>query len=104
ARRRAAAPRCCWRRRRPGCAGPPATPGSLSPAPRSPSSWAAPAWGSPPGSRRATPGVWVLTAITVGLFGLLHRWTPLAWAPLAVCAVFGLFGTLLDIPQAVLDI
>ena len=50
------------------------------------------------------PGVWVVTAIAVGLVGLVPRWAALAWAPLAICAVFGMFGTLLDIPQAVLDI
>ena len=50
------------------------------------------------------PAVWVLTAIAVALFGLLPRWTALAWAPLGVCVVIGLFGTLLSLPTAVLDV
>jgi polyether ionophore transport system permease protein len=50
------------------------------------------------------PAVWVVTAIAVALFGVLPRWTALAWAPLAVCAVVGMFGTLLDLPRAVLDL
>ena len=50
------------------------------------------------------PAIWVVTAIAVALFGLLPRWTTLAWAPLAVAAVFGMFGTLLDVPGAVLNV
>jgi polyether ionophore transport system permease protein len=50
------------------------------------------------------PAVWVLTAVAVALFGLLPRWTALAWAPLAVALVVGMFGTLLDLPRAVLDL
>ena len=50
------------------------------------------------------PAVLVVTAIAVALFGVLPRWTALAWVPLAVCSVFGMFGTLLDLPAAVLDI
>jgi ABC-2 type transport system permease protein len=50
------------------------------------------------------PAVWVLVAIAVALFGLLPRWIALAWAPLGVCVVIGLFGTLLDLPTVVLDV
>jgi polyether ionophore transport system permease protein len=50
------------------------------------------------------PAVWVLTAFAVALFGLLPRWTALAWAPLAGCLVVGMFGTLLDLPRAVRDL
>ena len=50
------------------------------------------------------PAVWVLTAVAVALFGLLPRWTALAWAPLAVALVVGMFGTLLGLPRAVLDL
>ncbi len=50
------------------------------------------------------PAVWVLAAIAVALFGLAPRWTALAWAPLAVCLVIGMFGTLLDLPRPVLDV
>jgi ABC-2 type transport system permease protein len=50
------------------------------------------------------PPVWVLAAVAVALFGVLPRWTALAWAPLAVCVVIGMFGTLLGLPRAVLDI
>ena len=50
------------------------------------------------------PAVWILAAIAVVLFGVLPQWTALAWAPLAVCLVIGMFGTLLDLPAAVLDL
>jgi ABC-2 type transport system permease protein len=50
------------------------------------------------------PAVWVVTSIAVVLFGVLPRWTALAWAPLAVCVVVGMFGTLLDLPRVVLDL
>ena len=50
------------------------------------------------------PPVWILAAIAAALFGLAPQWTALAWAPLAVCLVIGMFGTLLDLPAAVLDL
>jgi ABC-2 type transport system permease protein len=50
------------------------------------------------------PAVWVVAAIAVALFGLLPHWTALGWAPVAVCFVIGMFGTLLDLPRAVLDV
>ncbi|HKA03038.1 MAG TPA: hypothetical protein VKD67_01875, partial [Acidimicrobiales bacterium] len=50
------------------------------------------------------PPVWVVAAIGVALFGLAPSWTALAWVPLAVCVVIGMFGTLLDLPAAVLDL
>ncbi len=50
------------------------------------------------------PAVWTITAIAVVLFGALPRWTALAWLPLVVGVVVGMFGTLLDLPRAVLDL
>jgi ABC-2 type transport system permease protein len=48
--------------------------------------------------------VWVVTAVAVVLFAVVPRWTALAWAPLALAVVVGMFGTLLDLPRAVLDL
>ena len=50
------------------------------------------------------PAVWVVAAVAVVLFGVLPRWTALAWVPLVVGVVVGMFGTLLDLPRAVLDL
>jgi ABC-2 type transport system permease protein len=50
------------------------------------------------------PAVWVVAAIAVALFGLLPRWTVLAWVPLVIAVVFAMFGTVLDLPRAVLDV
>jgi ABC-2 type transport system permease protein len=50
------------------------------------------------------PAVWIVTAVAVVLFGFLPRWTALAWAPLAIAVVVGMFGTLLDLPREVLDL
>ena len=50
------------------------------------------------------PPVWILAAIAVALFGLAPQWTALAWAPLAMCVVIGMFGSLLDLPSVVLHL
>jgi polyether ionophore transport system permease protein len=50
------------------------------------------------------PAVWVLSAITVLLFGLLPRYAPVAWAALAVSLLVGLVGPALQLDQWVLDV
>jgi ABC-2 type transport system permease protein len=50
------------------------------------------------------PAVWVLAAITVVVFGLLPRAAALSWSTLAICLVFGLVGSALQLDQWVLDI
>jgi len=50
------------------------------------------------------PAVWVLTALTVALFGLLPRATHAAWTALFAFLVLGEFGSVLGLPQAVKDV
>jgi ABC-2 type transport system permease protein len=50
------------------------------------------------------PAVWILSAITVLLFGVLPRLTGLAWAALAACLLFGMVGSAMGLSQWVLDI
>ncbi|HSL58517.1 MAG TPA: hypothetical protein VK866_11795 [Acidimicrobiales bacterium] len=47
------------------------------------------------------PAVAVLGALTVALFGLIPRWALLGWAGVAVAVVVGIFGELLQLPDAV---
>jgi ABC-2 type transport system permease protein len=44
------------------------------------------------------PAVWLLVGLAVALFGLAPRFTPLAWAALALCVVVGLLDEVLDLP------
>ena len=46
-----------------------------------------------------TPAVLVLLGVTAAIYGIAPRVTPVAWAPLAVAAVVGFFGELLQLPQ-----
>jgi ABC-2 type transport system permease protein len=50
------------------------------------------------------PGVWVLSAITVLLFGLLPRISAVAWVALALCVLVSLVGQAAGLSQWVLDI
>jgi ABC-2 type transport system permease protein len=50
------------------------------------------------------PAVWVLSAVTVLLFGVLPRLAAVAWAALTVCLLIGLVGPALQLDQWVLDI
>ncbi|WP_227980196.1 ABC transporter permease [Nocardia spumae] len=50
------------------------------------------------------PAVWVFTAITVLLFGLLPRWTPVAWGVLTAGVAVYLLGSIAGMPQWVLDL
>jgi ABC-2 type transport system permease protein len=50
------------------------------------------------------PAVWILSAVTVLVFGLLPRITALAWAALALCALISLVGQAAGLSQWALDI
>jgi ABC-2 type transport system permease protein len=50
------------------------------------------------------PAVWILSALTVLLFGVLPRLVALAWAALAACLLFGMVGSAMGLSQWVLDI
>ncbi|MBV9352868.1 MAG: ABC transporter permease [Mycobacterium sp.] len=50
------------------------------------------------------PAVWLLAAITVALFGLMPRFTPVAWAVLVAFIALYLLGSLLGFPQWLLDL
>jgi ABC-2 type transport system permease protein len=50
------------------------------------------------------PAVWLLAAVTVGLFGLAPRFTPVAWGVLIAFVALYLIGSLAGFPQWVLDI
>jgi ABC-2 type transport system permease protein len=50
------------------------------------------------------PAVWVLVGVACALFGLVPRWAIAAWAVLALALVVAMFGTLLDLPSAVMDL
>ncbi|BBX72518.1 ABC transporter permease [Mycobacterium shinjukuense] len=50
------------------------------------------------------PAVWLLSAVTVGLFGLAPRFTPVAWAVLVSFVALYLLGSLAGFPQWLLDL
>ena len=51
------------------------------------------------------PATLAVAAIAAVAFGLLPRWCgPAGWTALAVCALLGIFGPSLNLPQAALDI
>jgi ABC-2 type transport system permease protein len=50
------------------------------------------------------PAVWLLVAVTVALFGLLPRFTPVAWGVLVVFIAVYLLGSLSNSPQWLLDL
>jgi ABC-2 type transport system permease protein len=50
------------------------------------------------------PAVWLLSALTVGLFGLAPRFTPVAWGVLVGFVALFLIGSLAGFPQWVLDL
>jgi polyether ionophore transport system permease protein len=50
------------------------------------------------------PAVWLLAAVTVGLFGLAPRFTPVAWGVLVGFIAVYLIGSLARFPQWLLDL
>jgi len=50
-----------------------------------------------------TPAVWVLTGLGAALFGLLPRFSALAWAGLIVCVVLLELGAILGLNQRIID-
>lgn len=50
------------------------------------------------------PAVWLLVGVTVALFGLLPRFTPLAWGVLVTFIALYLLGSLSNSPQWLLDL
>jgi ABC-2 type transport system permease protein len=50
------------------------------------------------------PAVWLLSAVTVALFGLAPRFTPVAWGVLVAFIALYLIGSLAGFPQWLLDL
>lgn len=50
------------------------------------------------------PAVWVLTGITIAVFGLIPRLTALAWGALVLFVLLGEFGSLLGLDHRVLEV
>ena len=50
------------------------------------------------------PAVWLLSAVTLALFGLAPRFTPVAWGVLVAFIALYLIGSLAQFPQWVLDL
>ncbi|MEU4238650.1 ABC transporter permease [Actinoplanes sp. NPDC026619] len=50
------------------------------------------------------PAIWVISGVTVLLFGLMPRWSPAAWAAPALCLLILLVGSTLQLDQWFLDI
>ncbi|MGB9307030.1 MAG: ABC transporter permease, partial [Mycobacterium sp.] len=50
------------------------------------------------------PAVWLLSATTVALFGLVPRFTPVAWGVLVAFVALYLIGSLAVFPQWILDL
>jgi ABC-2 type transport system permease protein len=50
------------------------------------------------------PAIWVLVAIVAALFGLLPRWSPLAWVLLVAFLLLGEFGSLFELRREVMDL
>jgi ABC-2 type transport system permease protein len=50
------------------------------------------------------PGVWLLSAVTVALFGFIPRFTPVAWGVLVTFLAVYFLGSISGVPQWVLDL
>jgi ABC-2 type transport system permease protein len=50
------------------------------------------------------PAIWLVTGLVIVLFGLLPRWTSLAWGLLVAFLLLGEFGRLLDLPDWVMQL
>ncbi|MQA12040.1 MAG: ABC transporter permease [Pseudonocardiaceae bacterium] len=56
------------------------------------------------GSMAQLPATWVIVGIAAALFGLLPRFSTGAWGVLAAALVLNLFGQMLGLPRALVDI
>ena len=61
-------------------------------------------WKSIIGALAFAPAVWLLVGLTAVFIGLMPRASMLAWAVLGVCFVIGMFGQLLHLPRAMLEV
>jgi len=50
------------------------------------------------------PAIWMLPAVTVGLFGLVPRFTPVAWGVLVAFVALYLLGSIAGLPRWVIDL
>ena len=50
------------------------------------------------------PAIWLLAGITVALFGIVPRFTPVAWGVLAAFGLIFMIGSIIDAPQWVRDL
>ena len=50
------------------------------------------------------PAIWMLAAVTVALFGLAPRFTPVAWGVLVAFVALYLLGSISGVPQWLLDL
>ncbi|WP_067572981.1 ABC transporter permease [Nocardia acidivorans] len=50
------------------------------------------------------PAVWIFTGVTVALFGLVPRWTPVAWGVLTAAIAVFLLGAISGAPQWLRDL
>ncbi|HET9259233.1 MAG TPA: ABC transporter permease [Acidimicrobiia bacterium] len=50
------------------------------------------------------PAVWVVTGVTMTLYGLVPRLSSIAWGVLGVCVLFGQLGQILQLPEWLLDL
>ena len=50
------------------------------------------------------PAVWMLAAVTVALFGVVPRFTPVAWGVLVAFVALFLLGSISGFPQWILDL
>jgi ABC-2 type transport system permease protein len=56
------------------------------------------------GTMAQLPAVWVIATVAVLFFGLVPRWTPVAWGALGVCLLTLLVGSAVQLNQWVLDV
>ena len=50
------------------------------------------------------PAIWLLSAVTLALFGIAPRFTPVAWGVLVGFVALYLIGSLAGFPQLLLDL
>ncbi len=50
------------------------------------------------------PAIWLLAAVTVALFGVIPRFTPVAWGVLATFGLIFMVGSIIDAPQWIRDL